>query len=124
VGVLLEILLELLVQLVGEFLVEILVEILFGVGEAATHGRTKRVLVFAASGAAAGLGSHFVLPRLLLPDPLTRYAVIAGLALGAGLFLAIIERRISGGARGAATAGFLSGVAFSLAYVGVRRLLL
>lgn len=116
--------LELLAEFLGQIVLEILAEIVFGLGDVATHGRVRRVVVFTLAGAAAGLGSSFVLPNMIIPDPLTRYAAIAALTLGGGLILAVFESRIRRGGRGAAAGGFLSGAGFSLAYVLVRRLVL
>jgi hypothetical protein len=117
-------LLELLAELVLQVLAEIVLEIIFGVGDVATHGRMRRVWLFAVAGAVTGFVSYFVRPQLTFPDAVTRYSAILGLAIAAGLVLAAIEARFQRGARGAATAGFLSGVGFSLAYAAVRRLML
>lgn len=116
--------LELLLELVGQIVLEILAEVLFGLGDVATHGRMRRVIVFGLAGAAAGVGSWLFRPNTVIPDPLRRYAVVAALTLGGGLFLAAFEAWIRKGGPGSATAGFLSGIGFSLAYVVVRRLLL
>ncbi len=115
---------ELLLEFIGQIVLEILVEVLLGVGDLATHGRMRRVLVFALTGAAAGLGSYFVRPTRIIVDPLIRYAVIAALTLAGGLVLAVFESRVRRGGPGAAAGGFLSGAGFSVAYVLVRRLVL
>ena len=110
-------------EFLGPIVLEILVEVLLGFGDLATHGRMWRVVVFTLTGAAAGLGSHFIRPTTIILDPLTRYAAITALTLGGGLILAVFESRVRRGGPGAATGGFLSGAGFSLAYVLVRRLL-
>jgi peptidoglycan/LPS O-acetylase OafA/YrhL len=119
-----EFFLGLLLEFFGQLLWELLAEFLFGLGDAATGGRMKRVLFFGAGGALAGACSVFVRPSLVIPDSLTRYAAIAALTLAGGAFLALFESRVRRGGPGAATGGFLSGVAFSLAYVLLRRSLL
>ncbi len=119
VSFLAEILLQLLLQVLGE----IVFELLFGLGDLATGGRMKRIALFALGGGGAGLASHLVRPGLVIPDAATRYAVVAGLAVAGGLFLAIVETRLLRRGKGAASAGFLSGLAFGLAYAGARRLM-
>lgn len=116
--------LEILLELLGQIVLEIAAELLFGLADVATGGRARRVLAFAFAGGGAGLVSHLVRPGPVLPDPLTRYAVVAGLVVAGGMFLAIVETRLLRGGKGAAAGGFLSGVAFGLGYVGVRRLML
>lgn len=115
---------EILLELLGQIVWQIVGELLFGLGDLATGGRMKRVLAFAFAGGGAGLLSHFVRPGVVIPDALTRYAAVAGLAVGGGLFLALVETRVLRRGKGAAAAGFLSGVAFGLCYVGARRLML
>lgn len=116
--------LELLLEFFGQIALEILVEGLLGLGDWATQGRMRRVLVFTLTGAAAGLGSSFIQPTTIILDPLARYTAIAALTLGGGLMLAAFESRVRRGGPGAATGGFLSGAGFSLAYVLVRRVVL
>lgn len=118
-----ELIVELLLEFFGQIVLELLLEALFGIGDAATSGRMRRVLVLLCVGLAAGVGSHFVVPQALIQDPLARYATMAGLTLGGGLILAAVESRLRKGGPGSAAAGFLSGVAFSLGYVVGRRLL-
>lgn len=115
-----ELLLDFLLQVLGE----IVFDLLLGIGDAATKGRLKRVALFALAGGVAGLVSHFVRPGYVIPDAATRYAVVAGIAVAAGLVLAILEAGILRRGRGAGAAGFLSGVGFSLAYAGVRGLMI
>lgn len=117
-------LLELLLELAAQVLLELLAEVLFGLGDAASGRRMKRVLLFALAGAAAGAASFFIRPGSLIAEPLQRWATIVGLTLAGGLVLAAFESRIRRGGPGAAAAGFLCGVAFGLAYVGMRRILL
>lgn len=116
--------LEILLELLGQFVFELIADVLFGVGDAVTGGRTKRVLLFGATGAGAGAVSLHFRPQLVIADAFVRYATIAGLTLAGGLFLALFESRVRRGGPGAATAGLLCGVAFSLGYVGVRRFFL
>jgi len=60
------IILELLLEFLGQIVLEVLAELLLGLGDVATHGRMRRVLVFALAGAAAGLGSYFVRPNTVI----------------------------------------------------------
>ncbi len=110
---------DLLLQIVGE----LVVEGAFQLGDAATHGRMRRVLVFALAGGVAGVVSSFVRPGLLVVDAGGRYAAIAGSAVVAGLVLGFVEARVLRAGRGAAVAGFLTGAGFSLAYAAVRHLM-
>jgi hypothetical protein len=114
----------LLLEFLGQVVLEMLVEVLLGLGDVATHGRMRRVVVFTLTGAVSGLGSYVIRPTTIILDPLTRYAAIAALTLGGGLILAVFESRIRRGGPGAAAGGFLSGTGFSLAYVLIRRLAL
>lgn len=115
---------ELLFEFAGQILLELIVEVLFGVGDAATGGRMKRVLLFGAAGAVAGTTSFLIRPARMIAESAIRYGAIVGLTLAGGLALALIESRVRRGGPGSATAGFLCGVAFGLTYVGMRRLLL
>ncbi len=114
-----EILFDFILQMAGQ----LVCDIIFGIGDLATRGRMRRVSVFMFAGAGMGLLSHFFWPRLLFPDSVTRYLAVAAMAIAAGLVLAMVDARVRRGGRGAATAGFLSGVAFSLAYAGMRHLM-
>ena len=118
-----DLIVSLLLEFFGQILLELLLEAIFGIGDVATGGRLRRVFVLLGVGLLAGVGSHFVAPQTLIQDPLARYATVAGLTLGGGLFLAAVESRFRKGGPGSAAAGFLSGVAFSLGYVVGRRLL-
>ena len=115
---------ELLFEFAGQILLEVIIDVLFGVGDAATGGRMKRVLVFGVAGVVAGAISVFIRPARMIAESVIRYGAIVGLTLAGGLALALVESRVRRGGSGSATAGFLCGVAFGLAYVGMRRLLL
>ena len=114
---------ELLLEFLGQIVLEILGELVFGLGDLATGGRMRRVATFALAGGGAGILSHFVRPGIAIPDPVTRWAVVAAFTVGGGLFLAILESRILRRGKGAAAAGFLSGLVFGLAYAGMRRVM-
>ena len=111
-----EILFEILVQL----LLEVVGEVLIGFADFGAGGR-RRLFAFAVSGVFGGLLSAFVLPQVLIADRWVRWGSIAGLTLLGGLVLAFFESRIRRSGPGSATSGFVSGVAFSLMYVLVRR---
>lgn len=111
-----EILLELLIQIIFE----VVGDVLLGHASLAAGGK-RRVLAFAFSGLVGGLVSCIVLPEVLFTERWIRWGSIAGLTLVGGLALGFIESRIRRGGPGSAARGFISGVAFSLMYVLVRR---
>lgn len=111
---------EILLELIFQFLFEVVGDVLLGHADFAAGGR-RRVLAFALAGCVAGLLSGIVRPQLLVTDRWLRWALIAALTLAGGVVLALFESRLRRGGPGSAVRGFLSGAAFSLMYVLVRR---
>jgi peptidoglycan/LPS O-acetylase OafA/YrhL len=115
---------DILIELFGQVLWQLFAEVLFGVGDAATGGRTWRVLAFGAAGLVAGGVSFHFRPTVMIASTPVRYAAIVGLTLAGALFLAFYERRRRRDDPTAPVAGFLCGAAFSLTYALMRRALL
>lgn len=111
---------EILLELIFQFFFEVIGDVLLGHADFAAGGR-RRVLAFALAGCVGGLLSCVVRPQPLVTGRWLRWALIAALTLAGGVVLAFFESRICRGGPRSAVRGFLSGTAFSLMYVLVRR---